>query len=81
MPTLHIRLPDDLATHDQAQLEALAREALIVRLYDLGELSSGEGAALLGLSRRAFLDLVGRYGLSIFDDNANLEEEARRGRA
>jgi predicted HTH domain antitoxin len=80
MLTLNIQLPDELLTsRDKGQLEALAREALIVRLYELGELSSGEGAELLGISRREFLDLVGRYGVSIFDDAIDVQKEARYG--
>lgn len=40
----------------------MALEALIVRLYSLGELSSGEGAESLGISRREFLDLMESQG-------------------
>jgi predicted DNA-binding protein (UPF0251 family) len=76
MLTLSIELPDELASKDKTQLEALAREALIVRLYDLGELSSGEGAALLNISRREFLDLVGHYSVSIFDETMDVRKEA-----
>ncbi len=56
------------------------REALVVRLYDLGKLSSGQAARLLGLTRWEFLDLLGRYNVSLFDDTANVAAEARRGR-
>ncbi len=76
MLTLSIELPDELVSKDKTQLEALAREALIVRLYDLGELSSGEGATLLGISRREFLDLVGHYNVSIFDETMDVRKEA-----
>ncbi len=79
MLTLSVEVPDALASRDKQQLEALAREALIVRLYDLGELSSGEGSALLGISRREFLDLVGEYGVSIFDDTMDVRQEANYG--
>lgn len=80
MLTLNIQLPDELlASRDKVQLEALAREALVVRLYELGELSSGESAGLLGISRREFLDLVGHYGVSIFDDTIDVQKEARYG--
>jgi predicted HTH domain antitoxin len=56
--------------------QALAFEALVVRLYALGELSSGEGAKLLGLTRREFLDLLGQYNVSLFDDEIDLKKEA-----
>ncbi len=51
----------------------------IVRLYALGELSSGEGAKLLGLTRREFLDLLGQYNVSLFDDEMDLKKEAGYG--
>lgn len=80
MQTLTIRLPDEiLGSNDRPRLEALAREALIVRLYDLGDLSSGEASELLGMSRREFLDLVGRYGVSIFDEAMDVRREAGYG--
>jgi predicted HTH domain antitoxin len=60
-------------------LERLAQEAFLVRLYSLGEISSGRAAEILHTSRREFLDLLGRYGVSIFDEQADLEAEARRG--
>lgn len=80
MKALYIELPDELLSsigEDKAQ--TLAREALLVRLYDLGEVSTGRAAEILGISRRAFLDLLGAYGVSEFDDNMDLADEASRG--
>jgi len=82
MTMLQIDYPEELLDQvDQSKeaLEALAREALLVRLYDLGKLSSGKAAELLDISRREFLDLLGRYGVSEFDDAIDLEAEAQRG--
>ena len=59
---LRLQVPEQLTGKSQQQLEALAFEALVVRLYALGELSSGEGAKLLGLTRREFLDLFSPFG-------------------
>jgi Uncharacterised protein family (UPF0175) len=73
---LHVDLPDALAGKDARELSALALEALVVRLYALGELSSGEGAEALGIARREFLDLLGRYNVSIFDDTMDVRREA-----
>lgn len=56
-----------------------------MRLYDLGELSSGQAADTLGLTRREFLDLLGAYHVSVFDEDTDLiaefqrSTEARRG--
>jgi predicted HTH domain antitoxin len=74
---IQLDLPEAVAGKDVAELSALARESLIVRLYALGELTSGEGAEMLGISRREFLDLLGQYNVSIFDDTADLTHERR----
>lgn len=51
MPSRHlyIYLSELVAVSGQAPVR-LEREALLVRLYDLGELLSGKAAALLGIS-------------------------------
>jgi hypothetical protein len=69
---VYVDLPDRLTNTDAQELAALAREALMVRLYALGDLSSGEGAQARGISRREFLDLLGRYNVSIFDDTMDV---------
>ena len=73
---LHLQVPERLIGKSQQQLEALAFEALVVRLYALGEISSGEGASLLDLTRREFLDLLGQYNVSLFDDEIDFKKEA-----
>lgn len=73
---LHLTLPEKFVDKNEQQLEALATEALVVRLYALGEISSGEGAELLGITRRDFLDLLGTYNVSIFDDTMDVLKEA-----
>lgn len=83
MTTLSIMLPDDiknaLSLGDE-ELAALALEALMVRLYKLGDLSSGKASELLNISRRQFLDLLGQYGVSTFDEDVDFVAEARHGR-
>lgn len=74
-----IEYPDDvLAGIDEKHLHDLAREALFARLYEQGTLSSGRLAQLLGISRVAVLDLLGRYGVSCFDESTDLAAEVRR---
>ena len=83
MSQIALEIPDDLVDCDSnlqpADVARLAREALLVRLYSLGHLSSGRGAELLNLSRRAFLDLAGGYGVAIFAEPDDLHAEAERG--
>ena len=62
------------------EIQSLAREALLVKLFDLGEISSGWAAEVLGISRREFLDLLGQYGVSSFDEQVDLAAEVRHGR-
>lgn len=76
---LHLQMPEQFTDKSQQQLEALAFEALIVRLYVLGELGSGEGATLLGLTRREFLDLLNQYNVSLFDEEMDFKKEASNG--
>lgn len=38
---------------------------LASRLYEDGKLSSGQGAQMTGLSKSAFLELLGKYNASV----------------
>lgn len=73
LPTDILDLPDQ--TEDS--LRALAQEALIVCLYDLGLVASGWAAHALNLTRRAFLELLGTYGVSEFDEQMDIGAEAQ----
>ncbi|WP_129626115.1 UPF0175 family protein [Candidatus Oscillochloris fontis] len=80
MTMLQIEYPEELleaTAQSRQELEGLAREALFIRLYDLGKLSSGKASELLGISRREFLDLLGIYGVSAFDDTQDVVAEAK----
>jgi hypothetical protein len=76
-----INCPDDLTNgQSPAALADLAQQAFVVRLYQLGRVSSGRAAEILHRSRREFLDILGDYGVSPFDEDMDVEAEARRGR-
>ncbi len=81
MKTVELAVPDDLYTVlGEDEMRTLAQEALLVRLYALGKIGSGRAAQLLGVTRRTFLmDVLGRYGLSHFDEQVDLAAEASRG--
>ncbi len=75
---IEFEYPDDLlGTLDAAELQRLAREAFYVRLYQQGAISSGRAGTQLGIGRVAFLDLLGRYGVSYFDEETDLAEDLR----
>ncbi|PDW05054.1 UPF0175 family protein [Candidatus Viridilinea mediisalina] len=80
--SIQITYPDELLTLaglTRDQFEHLAHEAVLIRFYTLGAISTGKAAEILGVSRREFLDLLGRYGVSEFDDDIDLETELERG--
>ncbi|MEO1516954.1 MAG: UPF0175 family protein [Bacteroidota bacterium] len=39
------------------------------KLFSDGKLSSGQAAEIVGLSKRAFIELLGKYEVSIFDSS------------
>jgi predicted HTH domain antitoxin len=48
------------------------------KLYELGKLSSGQAAEVAGLSKRAFLELLGKYNVSVFGyDERELEDDLK----
>ena len=42
------------------------RMTLASQLFDRGLISSGQGAAIVGISKRAFIELLGKYNISPF---------------
>ena len=61
MRTIQLHIPDevDLKDYDFAMIIAS-------KLYEDGKLSAGQAAMVAGLSKRAFIELLGRYNVSIF---------------
>ncbi|MDQ7056428.1 MAG: UPF0175 family protein [Persephonella sp.] len=58
-----MELPDELKLkEDEVKIAALAK------LYELGKISSGKAAKLLGISRVEFLDLLGKYKVQVEPD-------------
>ena len=72
--TLDITLPSSVHL-----TEGELKMILAAKLFDLGELSSGQAAKMAGITRREFLESVGKYGVSIFQYDADeLEEDLAR---
>ena len=57
---LRVTLPLSLS-EDEAKL------LLAVKLYEVGKVSLGQAAKLAGFSKRTFMEVLGRYHISIFD--------------
>jgi predicted HTH domain antitoxin len=47
----------------------------LVKLYELGKVSSGTAARVLGISRLAFLDILAVHQVSCFPDADELEAD------
>jgi len=61
MRTIHLTIPDSVDKNDNELLMIIAS-----KLYEDGTLSSGQAADLAGLSKRVFIELLGKYGVSVF---------------
>ncbi|MFD2570355.1 UPF0175 family protein [Spirosoma soli] len=62
MKTLTITLPDNL---DIEEFEA--KMLFAGQLYQRGKVTLGQAADIVGISKRAFMEIMGRFGFSIFN--------------
>jgi predicted HTH domain antitoxin len=69
--SIQINIPDGLNI-SQFELNML----IASKLFDEGLISSGQGAAMVGISKQAFIELLGKYKVSIFQyDMKDIEED------
>ena len=71
MNQISVSYPDTLAFSLKMQKKEFEREiktASLVKFYELGKVSSGLAAKILGISRIDFLDRLAFYGVSAFAD-------------
>jgi predicted HTH domain antitoxin len=61
MRTVQLNIPDslDLKDYDFSMIVAS-------KLYEDAKLSAGQAAEMAGLSKRAFIEILGKYGVSVF---------------
>lgn len=64
MRTIHLNIPDsvDLKDYDFSMIIAL-------KLYKDARLSAGQAAEMAGLTKRAFIEILGKYNVSIFSNS------------
>ncbi|HEY0461541.1 MAG TPA: UPF0175 family protein [Pyrinomonadaceae bacterium] len=62
MTTLTLNLPKTVKLEERELVMILA-----TKLYEQGKLSLGQAAELAGLSKRAFMEILGDYGVSVFN--------------
>ena len=66
MTTLTLNLPKTVKFEERELILILA-----TKLYERGSLSLGQAAELAGLSKRAFMEILGDYGVSVFNYSAD----------
>ncbi len=61
MRMIQLKIPDcvDLKDYDFSMIIA-------AKLYEDAKLSAGQAAEIAGLSKRAFIEILGKYGVSVF---------------
>lgn len=66
--SLQLDFPTDIAAllGAQAQAAEVAKEFIVLGLYQENRISSGKAAELLGLTRRGFVALMARKGIDYF---------------
>ena len=62
MRTFTLKLPE---LFDMDDMEIVMSPA--TKLYEVGRLSLGQAAELVGITKRSFVELLGKYGVSIFN--------------
>lgn len=77
--TVQVQVPEALREIGYSS-EEICREVpvlLVLKRFRQGAISSGKAAQVLGLTRRDFLDLLGREGIPIYDpsDDQFAEEQ------
>lgn len=62
MKKLVLNIPDTVDLDDKEALMVIAS-----RLYERGKLTLGQAADIAGLSKRTFMEMLGSYGVSVFN--------------
>jgi predicted HTH domain antitoxin len=63
MKTVTLKLPDSADERD-------VKMQLAAQLFEKGIFSAGQAAGMAGISKREFIENVGRYGVSVFGETA-----------
>ena len=80
--TVSIEYPDELRVSLKYKRDEFADEIKkisLIKLYELGKISSGMAAKVLDISRVDFIELLGKYKVSIFpyENKEELLEDVR----
>lgn len=76
MKTIQFEIPDNIDLGDRE-----AKMLLASKLYEKGKLSLGQAAQMVRLSKRAFMEILGDYDVSVFNyPVSELENDIRNAR-
>jgi predicted HTH domain antitoxin len=71
MRIVQLHVPDEVDLKDYDFLMIIAS-----KLYEEGKLSAGQAAEMAGLTKRTFIELLGKYGVSVFSTSlSDLESD------
>ncbi|MEA5536108.1 UPF0175 family protein [Crocosphaera sp. XPORK-15E] len=67
---------ESIQLSDEVKKKALqkAKEGYVMTLLEVGEISSGRAGKILGVSRLEVIEMMKKWGISLFDDSQTLEE-------
>jgi len=79
---LYVTFPESLANSlklGDKEFENEIKIISLIKLYELGKISSGTASKVLGISRVDFLEKLGEYQVSLFSfhDESELDEELK----
>jgi predicted HTH domain antitoxin len=66
MKALTINLPESL---DSEEFEI--KMLLAGQLYERGKVTIGQAAEITGISKRSFIEIMGKYGFSLFSESSD----------
>ena len=64
MRTIQLTIPDEIELKEFDFTMIVA-----TKLYEDGLLSAGQAAQMTGLSKRTFIEILGKYGVSLFSQS------------
>lgn len=78
MKNIQIGFPEELLLHlrmSNTEFSQEMKKMALLKIYELGKISSGKAAILLGISKVAFVELLHQYKVSIFNDEEQYLED------
>ena len=73
MKSMNLNIPDNVEINNNELTVIVA-----TRLYEIGKLSLGQASEMIGCSKSSFIELLGKYNISVFNYlTSDLESDVR----